>query len=591
MTQATRAKTLSDEIIEEIGNQILARFGLNIFSLNTYAGYGAAVDAQREIGAINKIHANNDKQYGFQHEALEAGDKNIEFALKSDGGPYGMYLDENNKGNAAFRTDKLAWITQAQSGKLQTAIDDLSIREQKLQELIKSGADDKKIKEAQQALSESKNAKIKLDFINETYTKQEQEAILQQYGIQANANDTITDIKVFENGEITINGQLKAVEIRNNSDLTKLFGKDNKYLNEDGLAIIITKDEYPKAKDLLENIIKNEKDPVKRENAKKLLDKLQPSNHTIDDAKNAEEISKWNTIKMGAAHVATTGLSEAAVMALSIIASGAVWEIKDMFYGDKTTPLEVRAKRLWVEIVKNFKNLAHAFSKGSSYALIDMIVKSISAELRAIWSKLRSSAKQIYNAIYDYITGKTKSFKDLLSVILKGLISALWVSASAFISIKLKPYLKPIFSGFANIIAGALTIVISAFTIVLSSKAIDMALDSIFAAIAARDMAKQRADEIAELVTSNLPVLIAKRESLELAVEGAHIGRMMALDSAFSDYANAKFGGEFSAIFTSLDNICKLHGTALKIRTKEDLKTFVNSGDGKLYYTNSEKSV
>ena len=506
------------------------------------------------------------------------------FNMKSDGGPYGMYLDENNKGNAAFRTDKLAWITQAQSGKLQTAIDDLSSREQKLQELIKSGADDNKIKEAQQALSESKNAKIKLDFINETYTKQEQEAILQQYGIQANANDTITDIKVFENGEITINGQLKAVEIRNNSDLTKLFGKDNKYLNEDGLAIIITKDEYPKAKDLLENIIKNEKDPVKRENAKKLLDKLQPSNHTIDDAKNAEEISKWNTIKMGAAHVAMTGLSEAAVIALSIIASGAVWEIKDMFYGDKTTSLEVRAKRLWDEIVKNFKNLAHAFSKGGSYAFIDMIVKDISAELRVIWSKLRSSAKQIYNAIYDYIIGKTKSFKELLSVILKGLISALWVSASAFISKQLEIYLKPIMPGFANIVAGALTIVISAFAIVLSSKAIDMALDSIFAAIAERDMAKQRADEIAELVTSNLPALIAERESLELAVEQAHIKRMMALDSAFSDYANAKFGGEFSAIFTSLDNICKLHGTELKIRTKEDLKTFVNSGDGKLYY-------
>ena len=106
-----------------------------------------------------------------------------------------------------------------------------------------------------------------------------------------------------------------------------------------------------------------------------------------------------------------------------------------------------------------------------------------------------------------------------------------------------------------------------------------------------KSIAKQRADEIAELVASNLPVLIAKRESLELAVEGAHIGRMMALDSAFSDYANAKFGGEFSAIFTSLDNICKLHGTELKIRTKEDLITFVNSGDGKIYYANSKKSV
>ncbi|MEE3705463.1 hypothetical protein V2I29_07765 [Campylobacter sp. CX2-8023-23] len=97
-------------------------------------------------------------------------------------------------------------------------------------------------------------------------------------------------------------------------------------------------------------------------------------------------------------------------------------------------------------------------------------------------------------------------------------------------------------------------------------------------------MNKQRADEITELVASNLPALIAKRESLELAVEQAHMKRMMSLDSAFSDYANAKFSGEFSAIFTSLDNICKLHGTELKIRTKEDLKTFVNSRDGKLYY-------
>ena len=111
-----------------------------------------------------------------------------------------------------------------------------------------------------------------------------------------------------------------------------------------------------------------------------------------------------------------------------------------------------------------------------------------------------------------------------------------------------------------------------------------MALDSIFAAIAARDFAKQRADEIAELVASNLPALIAEREKLELAVEQAHVERMMALDSAFSDYANAKFGGEFSAIFASLDNICKLHGTELKIRTKEQLKTFVNSGSGRLHW-------
>ena len=586
MIQRARAKTISDEIIEEIGNQTLARFGLNIFSLNTYAGYGAAVDTQRSIEATAKIHANNDKSYGHNFEELVASEININNALHTDGGAYGVDLDENiKKGNVAFRTDTLAYITQAQNGELQKAIDDLQTRQKNLDALFSQGytADSKEVKDATSKLKASQNAKIKLDLVNKTYTKDEQKAILKELGIQNSANDQITDIKVFENGELKVNGQLKAVQIRANSDLKKLYGENNKYLNED-VKIIITKDEYLKAKELLENTIKNEKDPVKRENAKKLLAKLEPSKYTRDDSKNGVKISKWNTIKMGAGHVALTGLSEAAVMALSIIASGAVWEIKDMCFGDTSTPFKVRVKRLWDEIVKNFKNLAHAFSKGGTFAIVDMVVKHIIAELRAIWTKLRSSVKQIYNAIYDYITGKTKSFKDMLSVILKGLMSALWVTASVFISKQLEIYLTPIMPGFANIVAGALTIVISAFAIVLSSKAIDMALDTIFAVIAKKDMARQRADEIAELVTSNLPALIAKRESLELAVEQAHIKRMMSLDSAFSDYANAKFGGEFSAIFTSLDNICKLHGTELKIRTKEDLKTFVNSGDGKLYY-------
>ncbi|WP_086228228.1 MULTISPECIES: hypothetical protein [Campylobacter] len=586
MIQRARAKTISDEIIEEIGNQTLARFGINIFSLNTYAGYGAAVDAQRSIEATAKIHANNDKSYGHNFEELVVSEININNALHTDGGAYGVYLDENiKKGDRAVRTDMLAYITQAQNGELQKAIDDLLARQKNLDALLAQGytTDSKEVKDATSKLKVSQNAKIKLDLVNKTYTKDEQKAILKELGIQNSANDELTDIKVFENGELKVNGQLKAVQIRDNSDLKKLYGENNKYLNED-VKIIITKDQYQKAEELLDNIIKNEKDPVKRENAKKLLAKLESSKYTIDDSKNGVKISNWNTVKMGAKHVALTGLSEAAVMALSIIASGVVWEIKDMCFGDTSTPLKVRVKRLWDEIVKNFKNLAHAFSKGGTFAIVDMIVKHISAELRAIWTKLRSFVKQIFNSIHDYITGKIKSFREMLSMILKGLMSALWVTASVFISKQLEIYLEPIMPGFANIVAGALTIVISAFAIVLSSKAIDMALDTIFAVIAERDMAKQRADEIAELVASNLPALIAERESLELAVEQAHIKRMMSLDSAFSDYANAKFGGEFSAIFTSLDNICKLHGTELKIRTKEDLKTFVNSGDGKLYY-------
>ena len=43
------AQPLHEEIINEIGTQTLAKFGLNIFNLNTYAGYEESVKGSNNV--------------------------------------------------------------------------------------------------------------------------------------------------------------------------------------------------------------------------------------------------------------------------------------------------------------------------------------------------------------------------------------------------------------------------------------------------------------------------------------------------------------------------------------------------------------
>ena len=72
-----KSKALYEEVIDEIGTQTLARFGLNIFSLNTYGAYGASVTATNIVSNTYSRHKNNDKFYGQTFEDLDVGQKNI----------------------------------------------------------------------------------------------------------------------------------------------------------------------------------------------------------------------------------------------------------------------------------------------------------------------------------------------------------------------------------------------------------------------------------------------------------------------------------------------------------------------------------
>ena len=58
------AQPLHEEIINEIGTQTLARFGLNIFSLNTYGAYSASVEGSINTFNAYDKHKNNPNYFG-----------------------------------------------------------------------------------------------------------------------------------------------------------------------------------------------------------------------------------------------------------------------------------------------------------------------------------------------------------------------------------------------------------------------------------------------------------------------------------------------------------------------------------------------
>jgi len=83
-----QVKAIYEEIIDEIGTQTLAKFGLNIFSLNTYDGYNASVDGTNNVFDAYNRHKNNPNYFGQTFEDLDVTQRNIDSALHNKGATF-----------------------------------------------------------------------------------------------------------------------------------------------------------------------------------------------------------------------------------------------------------------------------------------------------------------------------------------------------------------------------------------------------------------------------------------------------------------------------------------------------------------------
>lgn len=546
-------KAFVDEVIEEIGTQSLAKLKLNIFSLNTYAAYGASMQMTGDTAKTYNQHKKNDKSYGYTFEELDSGIQNIKDSFL-------------NTGNKTYRTDTLAMIKDAQD-KLRSGkkIENLNEKDRSALEYV---------------LAYYGEEVENMDFSDSTLNS------------LAKGNHNTTDTVTFDkNGNIVKTSQLKV--IKNTKGLLK-----ERYLEGDAAVdeLKMPFDDYKRHRAKLEEMIAkgensdNPKDIEKAKKAQKALDKLNANNlcnrFMCENPRAAAVV--FQGVSAGG-HILQAGVSDAVVVALSTLASGIVWEIKDMFQGkiDSETSVLERIQRLFQKTMEAFQK---TFARGAGFGAIDAIVgivgqifKSIAADLKRIWDSLRTSAKSIYNGIYDYVSGKITNMQELLRVILKSIFSAAAVVSVAVLQRKLEAemiaFLAPMGglmgTHFASILATILSIVAGAFAVVLTMRTIDMALDAFFATLNILDYTKlsaKRAEAIATLCAENLPKLIEEREEIEKLIESTHKERLITLESSFAGCAIAMENNDDVAYTEALQEINKLWGAELKIKTIDDVK-------------------
>lgn len=269
-------------------------------------------------------------------------------------------------------------------------------------------------------------------------------------------------------------------------------------------------------------------------------------------------------------HIAQAGFSDAIVVALSTLANGTIYELKDVISNKGlNTSIEERIKRLLKKVLKEFNK---TFKRGASFGAVDVgvgilsqIFKSISSKLKLLWKELRSSLKSIYNAIYSYVTGEIKSYKELVSTIIKGLLSAVVVVSTIALEANLEAFLSPIVTPIvASFLAPALSIVIGSIAVVLMSKSVDLALNTLFGVFTQRDMAKMKAEEIRKICEELLPDLISEKEELKTLIAKTYGERKLTYDKSFSDFKNGLATNDIESMMCGLVDINTMYNAKLQ---------------------------
>lgn len=534
----SNSQALSEVLIDEIGTQTLARLGLNIFSLNTFSAYGASVTATNIVSRSYDQHKNNKNFFGQTFEDLDVGQKNILSALR-------------NNGQRTYTTDELADIRNAAD--------------------ILSG------KKYENLNDKDKN---KFDFIMRNYPE-EVSSISSNENMQKHArkNDPETDTVTFDkDGNVLKRSQLKV--IKNTDDLLQ-----DRYLeNNDSLTMPF--DDYKKHKANLEKMIASSNDQQKKEKAIKalaMLDKNNVTNRLMCENPRSTAVVTQSLAASG--HIAQAGLSDAIVVSLSTLANGAVFEIKDAFSDDSNTvSISTRIKRLLEKVLQSFRE---PFSRGASFGALDVgigiltqIFKSISSKLTYVWRELRTSLKSVFNAMWDFFSGKIKTYKELISIILKALFSASMVVGVIAVEAQLEAFLAPLVSPvIASFLAPALSITVGAIAVVLMSKSVDLALNALFGVFAQRDIAKMKAEEVEALCADMLPTLIDDREKLESLIKKTYQDRKVSFNHSFNEFKNGFLSSDIDSFISGLQGINSLYGKNLSFSTFSEFDEFMLDKD------------
>lgn len=597
------SKPIYEEVIDEIGTQTLARIGLNIFSFSTYNAYGASVtmtnntmyqhDRKKGMLAPELKDDDTDETYnqklkkgkstyrGYMYETLEEGFQNVNNAFFNKGDKTytsDTIYDIRNTAELIKDSKKLEKLNEEDRAKFDhimqnysDEVDDVLNGNDNFGSFTKCDTEtdlvtydkDGNVINKQQ-LKVSNNTKVLL--------AKEKTPELDENGneIKIPKRDKDGNVKRDKNGNICYSKKMTDKLDKNGKPIYKYLGKDE-FGNDKNVDLKVPFDDYKRHRENLEEMINDPKtDPEKKEAAKLALEKLNKSNVNRLMCDNPRTTAILTQSAVASSHIVSVGTSDGVVVALSTLANGTIYEIKDMFSenGEKIS-ITQRLKRLIKKVIEAFKS---TFKRGAGFGGIDAIVgvlsqifKSISVKIKYIWKNLRSSAKSIYNAIYDFITGKTKTYRDLVSAIVKSLFSFTTIISSIGLEAQIEAVLSPIITPvIASFVAPVLAIIAGAFAVVLGTRAIDYAINFLFGVYADLIKSRERRAQIEKVIDEFLPQLVEDNEKLETLIKTKFKDMKLKLDSSFADLQNAIISSDSTLFINSLVQINGVYGQKLK---------------------------
>lgn len=553
------SKAIYEEIIDEIGTQTLARFGLNIFSLDTYEGYGASVTMTNTAIYVKEKYKNKgeSQRIGDNFDMLRPCSLNIMNAL-------------HKNGEKSYSTDILHDIKVAQ---------EINIR-------IEKGSGQNKFPKDYDFIMANYPDEVKNMDFNSKELKDIM-AIGNYTGGKLKKHE-FTDIVTFDkNGKVIKKEQLKTSQNHYGSEFLKSVvdadgKKPYKYV-ENNDTLVVPKGDKEKAKEQIRQEGERSQNQDKQEVAKKAEGMVEEDQiWSMDALKNPIPKAIITQSMIACGHITQAGFSDAIVVCLSTLANGAIYEIKDAFLKNSSNvSLETRLKRL---LKKVFENSKATFLRGAGFGAIDILMsslaqvfKSISKNLNRIWKDLRISAKSIYNGICDYLAGKIKSFSGLMILVTKSLFSATMVAFSITLEQIFNNFFTPIVSPvIVAFLYPALSIIISAIAVVLGTKAIENSLNCLFGIYANLQKSleemieisaladRAKLAEISALVDEVLPQLISDNAKIERMIEEKFSNIKLQANSSFADLRNAINSSDHNLFIKSLVSINSIYGKKLQ---------------------------
>lgn len=376
----------------------------------------------------------------------------------------------------------------------------------------------------------------------------------------AKTNHTQVDVVIF-NDETGVQKTLQLKNTKNTSVLLEdryIFGPDapDKIVVPSGTVTIngVEKTYYDIHKENLEKIITNpNNDEKKIALAKGALEKLEKGKTSRWESLNpniaiAKQASQDMALRVGESIV--KGIMPE-VAALTI--GGIIWEAKDY----QSAPAEMttweRIKRffliLWDKVSTSLglrakKELALEAMNG-----VLAILKSTFKSFSAFISTIGKAISQIWESLYNYITGKISSFSELVSVILKS-ITAISIGTLAF---SFEQFLTSM--GIPSIIGGFIAAALAGLAIVFANRGIDASIKSMVSLLSAAELAKARRAEIEAFCAEALPQIIDGADALASFTKQYYAERKADQNKSFLEMKEGLSSGNAHQVLSALRSV------------------------------------